>query len=797
MASDLSFVFRRMRRQRAFTAVTVLTLALGIGAAVSIFSVTDWILFRESRFPADVFLVGGQSDESPSMPIRFDFMVRAYKEGSNAISEWAKAASMVGNIEVDGQPLATNWLGVSSNLFPMLGISPGLGRGFLPGEDVEGSDRVVIVSRQFWQKHLGGRADALGRTIRVGDAVCTVVGVLRPSQALPPYFYQDVFRPLAYRYNPKEPWMPNLFVLGRLHPGFTREEAQRALQAVKIDAPPELSQFLTHDRPVLSSMGELDQVMHVEIYWVMLGAVIFLYAIACLNASNLMLVRMLGQRRELSIRLALGGGRWRIIRLLAVESLVLSILASLAGALIATWFFPLLLRAAGDSFFTVDWTSWELNWGAMVVPCVLTVATSLVIVAVPAVRVLRADISAGLKDGGAALGESRALGRIRGSFVVLQAAFAVILLAGAGLMIQTLHNLEKVDLGFDPAGRAKVQLSLPPDYPTDWIPCLARLHEIQAELQGVPGVQAADFGTDVLLPGYFFPTETIAGPGGKPVRAAMAGFNIGYQDASGLVLRRGRWLSRQNGNEIMVNESLARALWPGQDPVGRLVRPERVNESSGGAWKGWVVDGVVGDVRATVRDAPGPYIYGPEGWGPRGFTSFIVRLSRNYDEAFAGLIRKKLYAYDRRIVVTEIQPLSQLRDNQLWAERMANSVLKVLAGIALTLTVVGIFSVLAYTVDRRMGEFGVRMALGATRRDLVGLVLQRGVSLTCVGIVLGLGGALALTRYLQSLLFKISSQDPLVLGAVGVILLLTSVAACLLPARRAARADVSRLLKSE
>jgi putative ABC transport system permease protein len=528
----------------------------------------------------------------------------------------------------------------------------------------------------------------------------------------------------------------------------------------------------------------------------MVGAVGFLYAIACLNASNLLLVRMLGQRRELSIRLALGGGRWRIIRLLSLESITLAVLASMAGLLVANWFFPLLLNVAGSSAFAPSWTSWTLNWRVVGVMAMLTVTTSSLIVVIPALRVMRTEIYSGLKDGGAALGESRALARLRGSFVILQAAFAVILLAGAGLMIATFHRLRNVDLGFDPVGRAKVQIAFPPDYPSGNEARLARLREIQAELKRVPGVRDVGFGSDLMLPGYFFATHTFDAPDGKPVRAAMATFNIGYNEASGLRLKRGRWLNQTMGNEVMVNESFAHAMWPGKDPVGQLTRSQGANPGAKD-WKGWLVVGVLGDLRSSVREAPNPYIYGPEGWGTVGMNSFIVRLSRDYDEAFAGVIRRDLYTFDPRIVVPQIISLSGLRDQQLWAERLADSVLKVLAGIALVLTVVGLFSVLAYTVDRRMGEFGVRLALGATRGDIMKLVMRRGVLLALVGVIIGVAGATALTRYLKSLLFETSAQDPKTLAFVGGVLLITSILACVLPARRAAKVDITRLLRSE
>lgn len=797
MISDLRFALRALARSRSFTLVTVLTLALGIGSAAAIFSVTDWILFRASAFPDDVFLIGGRNAHTPSMPVRFDFMARAYAEQSNAISDYAKSAAMTGNIVIDGQPIATNWVGVSPSLFPLLGIAPVLGRGFLPGEDVEGADQVIIVSHAFWRRHLSGRPDALGRKITVGDQVCTVVGVLREAQNLPAYLYNDVFRPLTYRVNPAQPWIPALFLWGRLHAGFTREQAQQSLDAVKFDPPPPLRPFIVNDHPVFTSIGEVNQLMRIETYWVMLGAVGFLYAIACLNASNLILVRMLGQRRELCIRLALGGGRGRIIRLLAVESATLAVLASLVGMLLANWLFPLLLRAAGNSTFGSDWSSWHLNWRVIAVLGLLSVTTSLVIVIIPALRVLRTDIQSGLKDGGAAMGESRTLARLRGSFVVLQAAFAVILLAGAGLMIRTFHSLQQVDLGFDPHRRAKIQLGFPADFPMETEPRLARLREIQSELQHVPGVAAVGFGCDVMLAGYYVTQFSFEGTGGSQLRASMLGFGVGFHEASGFKLKSGRWLTPTNGNEVLVNEAFARACWPGQDAVGQLLRPVGDGHFGPPEWKGWVVAGVVGNVRTTMRSAPEYYIYSPESWAPYNFNTFVVRLSRDYDEAFASMVRRKLYAFNPRLVVAQIVPLDQARNNQLWAERLTDSVLKVLAGIALVLTIVGVFSVLAYTVDRRMSEFGVRMALGATRPDLVQLVLRRGLLLTAIGVGLGLAGAIALTRYLQSLLFETSAHDPWVLGAVAAVLLITSIVACAGPALRATRVDVSRLLRSE
>lgn len=805
MLSDLRYVLRALARNRGFTAVTVLTLALGIGSGGSIFSLVDWVLFRGSSFPEDIYLVGGQNELQPFMPVRFEFMTRAYETETRAVREFAKVSNQQGNIVVKDQPVDTNWLGISPNLFPMFGITPRVGRGFLPEEAKEGADQVAIVSDRFWKTHLGGRDDALGQKIIVGNASCTIVGILREGQQFPPFLYRGVYRPLTYRVDPGQPWGVQFFFFVQLATGVSREQAEAALRATatKIDLPVQYGDFYKKDRASLSSMGELNRFSRPEVFWVMLGAVGFLYAIACLNASNLMLVRMLGLRRELSIRLALGGGRWRIIRLLTMESVVLALLSGLVGLLVANWLFPLLLSATGgsSSFGQRDWTSWTLSWRIVGVMSALTVITSLIIALIPAVRVLRTEINSGLKDGGAALGESRALARLRGLLVVLQAAFAVVLLVGAGLMIRTFANFQKIDLGFEPARLMKVYLGLPPNFPRDpkaWEAQLARLREIQAEFQRVPGVRAVGFGQDVLLPGWYNAYLPVLAHDGQPVKIALTGFNLGFHEASGIKLKRGRWHNKSQGNEILVNESLAKALWPaGTDPIGQFVRTQNNNPSASGDWKGWEVVGVVADIRSTMRDAPGRYIYGPEAWSAGTFGCFVLRLDREFDVAFASDLRRKLYAFDPHIVVQDVMPVSRIRDQQLWAEQMANGMLKVLAGIALLLTIVGIFSVLAYTVDRRMGEFGVRLALGATPRELVLLVMRRGVMLTLLGVAVGTGGALLLTRYLQSMLFEVTGNDPWVLVAVGGILMGTSVLACVVPARRAARVDVSKLLRSE
>ncbi len=803
MLSDFRHVLRSLLRNRGFTLVTVLTLALGIGSGGAIFSATDWILFRRSQMPADVYMLGGQSDQQVFNPVRFDYMVRAYKDTKGAIRALELTSNHSGNVVVEGQPVDTNWLTVSPNLLPTLGITPWRGRGFAAGDDVPGADQVVVVSHQFWKEHLGGREEALGQKIRVGDSVCVVVGILKESQEFPPFLYRGVYRPLVFRPDPAQPWAQQFLCFARLTTGVTSEQAQEALRTAKVDVAAQMRYFVVSDKVVVVGLTELlHQYAPMDLYRLLIGAVGCLYAIACLNASNLMLVRMLGMRRDLGIRLALGGGRFHIIRLLTLESMTLAVGSAILGLLVANWVFPLLLASLGGTeLVSRSWTEWTLGWRVIAVMAGLTVLTAFVISIIPAISVLRADLNAGLKEGGAALGESRALARLRGALVVLQAAFAVILLAGAGLMIRTFENFQKVNLGFEPHGLIKLQLSLPPRGADGMNreAQLTRLHELQAELERAPGVRAVGFGQDIILPGYYFSTNIeLEGPRGKPVKIGMAGLSPGFQRVTGIKLTRGRWPDKANGNEVLINETLARVLWSGVDnPVGQFVRTLVPGSHPGKDWKGWEVAGVVADIRDRLREAPGNYVYMGEGWSPGSLSTFFVRLGRDFNPGVADALRRRIYGYDSQIVVQRIVSVNEDRNQQLWAENKANSVLKLMAAIALLLAVVGVFAVLAYSVDRRMNEFGVRMALGAMPGDLVRLVMGRGVALMLTGLVLGLGGALALTRFLQSLLFETSALDPWVLGGVAVVLLAAAVLACLWPARRAAKVDVSKLLRSE
>jgi putative ABC transport system permease protein len=794
MLLDLRLAIRSLIHNPRFSLVAILTLAVGIGAATAIFSVCDWTLFRGYRSPPDVYAICGRNDQTPFSPIRFEYQVRAYEQQKTAFSEYALSAWFTDNVVINGEPVSTSWRGIDANLLPLLGIKPHLGRNFMPDECQDGHNDVVILNYNFWQKHFEGKPDVLGKQIRVGSALCTIVGVL-PGK-VPNYLFSEAYRPLVFRTDPKDPGRVQYNVFARIRPGVSQAQALESLESLKLDQPAELKWWVTNDHAVVTNLSELNKGDHRDVYWIMIAAVGFLYAIACLNASNLVLIRMFGQRREYSIRLALGSSRPQIVWRLILDSLLLNCVAAAVGILLANVLTPMLFAVAGNSFMQPKWMEWNVSWRSLAVLSSLSLVSACLVTLLPAFRVLRGDLQLGLKDAGNITGESRALARIRGLFVIIQAALAVLLLSGAGLMIQTFRRLAHVDIGFDPTHKAKMFVSYPAHYSTETQTRLQLLRKIQDELIHIPGVVAAAFGSDLLLSNNDFTSQSIEGPNGQHIQLSMLGFGANFPEVSGISLTQGEWLTSTSKNSVLINESLARKLFPDRSAIGQFVRPTSHRDQPAD-WKGWQVVGVIHDLPENMRDRPAYHIYTPETWFPAGFYCFVLKLSQPLSDELGGRIRKQLYSFDPNIMAEYIESLEDARTSNLWAESLANAVLKILAIIALLLTVVGIYAVLAFTVDRRMNEFGVRVALGATRRDLVSLVAHRSIGLTAIGLVAGLVISYFLGRVLQSLLFKTTPQDPVVLIAVCALMLIASALACIWPCRRAASVEVAHLLRSQ
>ena len=790
LTQELRFILRSLLRRKGFALVTILTLGLGIGSATSIYSVVAWHLFRGPPAPQGIYMLGMRYRNNEDTPFLPPVYAQACAARTDVFADMALAVMESKNVVVDKQNVSSSAVAVASNFFGLLAAQPAMGRAFSAAECTEGRDGVAVVSYRFWRAHLGGRPDALGRRIRVGGDACTVVGILGKGQRLPAYCESDVFRPFVFQVNPKEPFTIWLLAFAQLRPGVDRQQADAAIGGMKPDLPEAMRDYAAIMKPAVFAISDTESFLAPELYWTLVGAVGFLYAIACLNATNLMLVHLLGRRREISVRSALGGSRWGIIRLVFIETVSLTILGTLLGALLANWLTPLFYVLAGNGDPEHGWVAWNLGSGAYKVLAGLSLATALLASLAPAAFLARTNVLEGLKSGGGAVGENRWLSRMRGLFVILQSAFAVILLVGAGLMVRTFQRLEHLRLGFEATHRAKIQINIPTDRNYSNEKQLAALDGLREALRRVPGVATAAYSSNSLLAGFNASTTNIKAQDGSDLKIGMVYTSPDYAPAGGLTMLKGHWLANTSKVDVVINESLARKLFPGADPIGQYIG----NSDSKGS-KGWQVVGVVADVRESVRKELLPCVYLPAESQPRLAGAFLVRLNVEPDAKMLARLKEAVYAYNPDIVVWSVLPLDRLLDNQLYNERLTLSVLRVLSAIALSLTLVGLYSIIAYSVDRRMGEFGIRMAVGATPMALAALVLKRGVALTAIGLGLGVAGALALTRFLQSLLFEAPPFDGVVVGTVVGLLVFSSTLACIRPALKASKPDLATLLK--
>jgi putative ABC transport system permease protein len=529
------------------------------------------------------------------------------------------------------------------------------------------------------------------------------------------------------------------------------------------------------------------------LYWVFLGAVGFLYAIACSNAGSLMLARTVTRRRELGVRLAMGGSRWQVIRLLLTESLALAMISGFIGILIAQWgYWALMSRQAPLAHAPAVQAS-ELNLPMLATVMALSVLTSVLVVIIPALRIKHFELSDALKEGAGALGNSRRLQKLRSGLVVTQAALAVALLAGAGLTLQSFWRLERVSLGFDPANKLAVDASLPEGVPPEaFLSLITRFRDEIARLPMVVDVTYS--GTMPMIAVAPMAAKIVGRPELHQIWFRSNHVSPEYFATLGLPLMAGRGFSGLRPGDppvAIINETAARRFFGSANPVG-----ERLDLDKFGKWE---IIGVVADVRDSGRRQEiNPQLYCPF-WQPPVMTgNFIelVRLATTPPPSLDAMVRKAAYTADPRLVIT-IVPLADSARHDIRNERDAMLVLQVLSALALVLAATGLFAVMAYAAAQRQREFGVRMALGAAPGDLLELVLRRGLVLAALGVIIGLGAAWGLTRFLRTILYETSPHDPITYAGVAVVLLGVAALACWLPARRAARVNPVDALRAE
>lgn len=798
MLSPLKIAARALARSPAHTLAVVVTLGLGVGAAATFYSMIVTTLFPRVGFPEPERLVRVEitNPKMPSSQPPFFLKHVAYR-GAKSFAAISGVTYEAVNLLVDGEPQGMFAARVTENLFATLGVQPALGRAFLPEETKSDPSKVVILSDWFWRNRLGADPRVLERELKINDHPHRIVGVMprdfTPPQAVPGD--RSVFLPAALPATAEhaDAFIP-VVTLARLAPGVTLEQARAELETMHPEQGKPYENYLRDYRVRVTNVMEPPDNVWMHRYhrmlWISLGAVGFLYAIATVNAGSLVLVRMLGRRRDIGIRLALGARRWDVLRPLCVEGLLMAVIAVALGAAIAKWLMPLLLTLAPSG---QEGVVAQLSGEGLAFLAVLGTLTTLAVVVIPGWHTTRLSIQDVVKDGSAAAGESRATRRLRGALVVIEAALAVVLLTGAGLMVRSFAQIARQKPGYEIEHRYTVSLTRPMREKLTGEQLVERRRVMLERVQSVPGVTSAAFSMGAV-PSYYYPQKVkiVGRTDGAEIEAAGNPCSPELLAALGVPLRLGRSMAEQRPSDppaIWINETMARLYFGDRNPIGECIE--------GFDKKPWEIAGVVGD-QISQRDGAKPRFYFPHWQSPFwAAEELLLKCAGASGPKFEAEVRRALYEVAPTVAVLGLYPLEQHRKWEVANERFAFALLQVLSVLALLLAATGLFAMMAYSVAQRRAEFGVRLALGATGASLYRLVLSAGAGLAALGVAIGLAVAWGLSRFLESLLIGAAPHDALTFAAVGLLMLVVAVAACWWPAHRAARVDVTELLRSE
>jgi putative ABC transport system permease protein len=796
---DLRHSARMLMKKPGFTLIVILTLALGVGANTAIFSVVNAVLLRPLPYQNPDRLVRlwesntkrGLPEGAASAPNFEDWRKR-----NQVFEQLAAQETTTYNLTGGGEPERVAAANVTANLFPTLGVSPALGRNFLPEEEQGGGGQVALLSYGLWQRRFGADPKLIGRSIQLNGAAYTVVGVMPDGFQFPQgiaLWTPLVLDPAVF------PWRAdrsnhNLSVIGRLKPGVSLAEAQAAMDT--------LTRQLEQEYPA-SNAGWgarlrtfYDWLLPEELrraFWVLLGAVGFMLLIVCANVANLLLARATSRRREVAIRSALGASRARLMRQFFTESMLLALLGGVAGLLFAWWGMDLLVTSLPQNVPRLN----DVRLDSRVLGFTLSISmlASVIFGLAPALQASRANLSASFKEGGGATGGARR--RMRHALVVVEIALAVTLLIGAGLLAQSFVRLGRVAFGFDSENLLAMQTALPVAQYREKNQQAAFYRQALERIRVLPGVVGASAVIWPALGGGNWAMEvTIEGrPEAKSAALSASARAVmpNFFGTMRIPILRGRDFTEQddeNSTSIIISDAMARRFWPNEDPIGKRFRP--------GVFNSWMtVVGVVGDVRDIRPDQePAPAFYFSAPYLDFRAVTILVRGAGN-PESLTASVRAEIAAMDRNLPVYNIRTMSAILSRATDQPRFQATLLGLFALVALILATMGVYGVMSYAVTQRAPEIGVRMALGAQRRDVLKLILGGGMAVALSGVTIGLLASIALTRLLKSLLFGVSATDPLTFGLIALLLILAALLACWIPARRATKVDPIIALRYE
>ncbi|MGH9385537.1 MAG: ABC transporter permease [Vicinamibacterales bacterium] len=800
---DIRYAVRSLLKDRAVTAIVVACLALGIGINATLFSVVDGVLLQPLPFfePHRLVLINETFQRGGIREAGVSYQdLRDWKSAATSFSSIVGITGRSLALSDGGEPERLLGAAVSWDLFPTLGVPPALGRHFGPEDDRSGAEPVVILSDEIWQRRYLGDPGILGRSVSVNGRPHTVVAVMPVGFAFPEIHRAWIPLTPVVEKDPRS--SRGLMTIGKLKPGVELSQAQTELAAVAAklgtEYPSTNEGWSVLVRPLAEEFTDDDVRL---VIWTMMGAVTLVLMIACANVANLMLARSSKRHREFSVRAALGAGRGRMVRQLLTECVMLGLFAAPIGVAIAylgTWML--------DSAVPPDDIPYYINWDVSPRVIAYTVAvsalTGIIFGLAPALQAGRLNLVEALRDGARGSGQSGRRARVRNGLVIAEVALALVLLVGASLFIRSFFNLQGASAGFDTSPLLTLRFYLTGDTYAANDPKIQRVADIVRRVEGLPGVQAAFASNFVPIDGGGGGGAAIVDgrplPRGEEPEIGFTGVTSHLFKTIGVSLIKGRDFTDAEGMSrtpvAVINEAMAKKLWPDTDAVDRRFRLAQMQPEE---W--FTVIGVAPNIQQSDMDddtPPDPVAYVPFPYGPSANTGLTIRVAAN-PASLTAAVREQIRASDPGIPLFAIRTMEEVRTSSFLQYRLFGQMFGIFGATALFLAAIGVYGVLSFSVSQRTQEMGVRIALGAARRDVLRLVVRQGVLLCAIGIVVGLAGAFGITRVIRTLLYNVTPTDPISFGGVALFLTAIAFLASYLPARRATTVDPIVALRNE
>jgi putative ABC transport system permease protein len=803
LLQDIRYALRSLFRDRAVTIIVVACLALGIGINATLFSVVDGVLLQPLPFAEpdrlvlfnETFERGGIREAGVSYQD-----LRDWKASLTSFTSIVALAGRSLALSDGGEPERLLGAAVSWDLFPTLGVPPALGRHFGPEDDRPGAEPLVILSDEIWKRRYQADRTIIGRSVSVNGKPHTVVGVMPVGFAFPEN--HRAWIPLAPLAEKDARSTRNLFVIGRLRPGVDLTQARTELLSLMTrlgnEYPATNEGWSALVRPLDEEFTPADVRL---VIWTMMGAVTLVLMIACANVANLMLARASMRQREFSVRAAIGAGRGRMIRQLLTECVMLGLVSAplgLAIAYLGTW----MLDNAVPPDEIPYYIHWTINPRVMAYTIGVSALTGVIFGIAPALQAGRLNLVEALRDGARGSGQSGRRARVRNGLVIAEVALALVLLVGASLFIRSFFNMQSADPGFDTSPLMTLRFYLTGDAYIENQAKVQRVDDIVRRVESLPGVESAFASNFIPIDGGGGAGAAVVDgrplPRGEEPQIGFTGVTPHMLKTIGLTLNQGRDFTDSEGMSrtpvAVINETMAKKLWPDSDAVGRRFR---LRDTEPVEW--FTVIGVTPyNQRFDVDDdtPPFPVAYVPYPYSPTASTGLTIRVHSN-PASHAAAIRGEIRASDSGIPLYNIRTMEEVRTRSFWQFRLFGQMFGIFGAAALFLAAIGVYGVLSFSVSQRTQEMGVRIALGASRRDVLRLVVRQGVMLAVIGIVCGLAGAFGVTRVIKTLLFNVTPTDPVSFLGVSLFLTLIAVVASYVPARRATTVDPIVALRNE